>query len=159
VPGAIFVGIDSAERSGVAVLRADRGRERLIHHATLTVRNAGDVERAVGELATHSPVLVAVEAPYIRANAATGLTLAVLLGRWRQELERRAIPTTTVLASTWQQGVLAGLCDRSSDRAQRKRAARLWARSTFGVDLPEDEADAAGIAAWALRRAAIARAA
>ncbi len=147
------LGLDSALRTGFAVVARDPGgRERLERHGTLTVRTAADVEAAVAELAAAGPDVVAVEAPFIRANAATGLTLATLLGRWLQEWERRGVPTVTVLASTWQIGLLAGLIDRCSDRAARKAAARRWALATYDAPLAEDEADAAGIAAWALRR-------
>jgi len=148
----IVVGLDSAELTGYAVVAAGP-RERLTHHGTFTISGAADVEQAVATLAAMKPDLVAVEAPYVRLNAATGLTLAVLLGRWLQAWERRGVATATVLASTWQIQILGGLVDRRSDRATRKRAARLWTRSTFAVELGEDEADAAGIATWAARRA------
>jgi len=78
--------------------------------------------------------------------------LATLLGRWLQEWERRGVPTVTVLASTWQIALLAGLIDRRSDRAARKAAAQRWALATYGAELGQDEADAAGIAAWGLRQ-------
>lgn len=150
----IVLGIDSAEVTGFAVVVRDPGqRERLVRHGTLPIRTAADVGAAVTELAAAAPDVVAIEAPFVRANPATGLALATLLGRWLQEWERRGARTTTVLASTWQIGLLAGFIDRRSDRAARKAAAQQWARATFGVNLPEDEADAAGIASWTLRRA------
>lgn len=152
-PAAVRVlGLDSAERTGFALIERAGGRERLVRYGVLRIQGAGDVERAVNELALESPDLVAIEAPFVRANAATGLTLATLLGRWLQAWERLGTPTTTVLASGWRPVILAGLCDRRSDRATCKRAARTWAKASFGVELDEDEADATGIAAWALRR-------
>jgi hypothetical protein len=41
-----------------------------------------------------------------------------------------------------------------SKREQRKRAALIWVRATFGVTLGEDACDAVGIAVWAARKAA-----
>lgn len=150
----IVLGIDSAELTGIAVVaRLPGQRETLVRRATIPVRSAVDVGAAVAELASAAPDLVAIEAPFVRLNPATGLALATLLGRWLQEWERRGVRTTTVLASTWQSALLTGLIDRRSDRATRKAAAQRWARATFGVELPEDEADAAGIASWAIRRA------
>jgi Holliday junction resolvasome RuvABC endonuclease subunit len=150
----IVCGIDSAETSGYAVVEAGP-RERLITHGTFVIRRGGDVEQAVAALTEHRPDVVAIEEPFIRANPHTGLALAVLLGRWLQGFERQGIATTRVLASTWQIAILSGLIDRTSNREQRKKAARTWARSVFAVDLSEDAADAAGIACWAARRASM----
>ena len=147
------LGIDSAELTGFALVSKGPGAsERLLRHGTMHIRTAADVEAAVAEFAPHAPDVVAVEAPFVRANAATGLTLAVLLGRWLQEWERRGATAVTVLASTWQIALLTGLIDGRSKRDQRKRAARTWAQAAFGEDLSEDEADAACIASWALRQ-------
>lgn len=149
----IVIGVDSAEHAGVAVVHRDHQGERLRLTTTLEITTAADVESAVTRLTTYRPDLVAIEAPFVRMNPATALVLAVLMGRWLQEWERRGVATCTVLASVWQLGLLDGLISRRSDRACRKAAAKRWALATYGVELPEDEADAAGIAAWALRRA------
>ena len=69
----------------------------------------------------------------------------------------RTYATLTVTATVWQLEILSALIDHRSDRATRKLAARQCARATFGVELSEDEADAAGIATWALRRALLAQ--
>jgi Holliday junction resolvasome RuvABC endonuclease subunit len=152
----IVVGIDSAELTGFGVVASGPGgRERLLRHGVFKIRTAADIERAVAELAGDRPDLVAIEAPFIGVNVTTGLTLATLLGRWLQAFESRGIPTTTVTASVWQIGVLAGLITVRSPRAARKAAARMWTAASYGVELGEDEADAAGIAAWALRRALV----
>jgi Holliday junction resolvasome RuvABC endonuclease subunit len=143
----VVIGVDSAERTGFAVL-ADA---RLVRHGVADIASAADVERTADLLALHRPDLVCVEAPFVRVNAATGLTLARLLGRWLQAFERRDIPTATVLASTWQPIVLVGRMTPRTKGPDRKLAAQAWALETFGLELPEDEADAAGIAAWAAR--------
>ena len=130
------------------ILRGDR----VIRRGTCFVAAYHDVERAADEVATFAPSLVAIEEPFVRVNPATGLYLARLLGRWLQAFERRGLPTATVLASTWQPVVLGTRITTRTPSAMRKAAAVAWARERFGVDLPEDEADAAGIAAWALAR-------
>lgn len=145
----VVVGIDSAELTGIAILR---GR-RIVRRGLCRITGGVDIERAADEIADFRPNLVAIEAPFVRVNPQTGLTLAELLGRWRQALERRWIETTTVLASTWQPEVLAGRITSRSGRDARKAAAREWARETFGVELSEDVADAAAIAFWAQQRA------
>lgn len=147
------VGVDSAEHAGIAVVHRDAHGEHLRLSTTLTISSASDVESAVARLAVYAPDLVCIEAPFVRLNPATALGLATLMGRWLQAWERREVATTTVLASTWQIGLLEGLITRRSARAARKAAARRWALATFGADLPEDEADAACLATWALRRA------
>lgn len=150
----IVIGLDSAEHTGFAVVESTGPRERLVQHGTFRVRRAGDVEQAVAALAPLRPDLVAIEGVYVAANAATALTLAILLGRWLQAWERRGIECTTVTAATWQPAILSGLIGQRSPREDRKRAAVIWASGTFGgVTLPEDEADAAGIATWAARQA------
>jgi Holliday junction resolvasome RuvABC endonuclease subunit len=150
------LGLDSAERTGFAlVAREPGGRERLLRHGCLTAITASHVEAAVAELAGEAPDLVAIEAPFVKVNASTGLVLATLLGRWLQEWERRGTRTTTVLASTWQISLLAGLIGRASVREARKAAARSWTKAIYGAELSEDEADAACIAGWALRRGLI----
>ena len=147
------LGLDSAERTGFAlVVRPPGGRERLLRHGCVTVGTGRQVEAAVSELAVDGPDLVAIEAPFVKVNASTGLVLATLLGRWLQEWERRGVPTLTVLASTWQIAILAGLIERTSGREARKAAARRWTLALYGEELSEDEADAACIASWALRR-------
>lgn len=123
------LGIDSAELTGFAVVaREPGGRECLQRHGTLTVRSSGDVEAAVAKLAAAGPDVVAIEAPFIRANVATGLSLATLLGRWLQEWERRGAPTVTVLASTWQIALLAGLIDAAGGPLEALAAAGVERR-------------------------------
>jgi hypothetical protein len=155
----IVLGIDSAELTGFAVVTSGPGgRETLLRHGVFKIRAAADVEVAVVDLVGGTlPDLVAIEAPFIGQNVTTGLTLATLLGRWLQALEIRGVPTTTVTANVWQIGILTGLITQRSRRAERKAAACGWSKATFGVALSEDEADAAGIATWALRHARLAQ--
>jgi hypothetical protein len=44
-------------------------------------------------------------------------------------------------------------CGPRTKRAERKAAALLWAKRVFGVSVSEDEADALGLAFYALRKA------
>jgi Holliday junction resolvasome RuvABC endonuclease subunit len=154
----IVVGIDSAlEKTGYAILEGESGgRARLVTSGIVCARTGADVAATVLELAAAGPDLIAIERPFVKSaerggNPATGLGLAVLLGRWLQAFEAVKIRTATVLASSWQPSVLA--IDRWTPRAARKAAAVRWARAALGVELSEDEADAGGIAAWALGRA------
>lgn len=148
--------VDSAQRSGWAIVRHARGRDRLLDHGIVNVRSAADVVQAVEVLASFPVDAIAIESPYIGVNAGTGLALAMLAGRWAQEFERRGVEVQGVLATVWQMGVLAGLISRHSGRDDRKRAAQLWARATFGAALAEDEADAAGLASFVARSRAFA---
>jgi Holliday junction resolvasome RuvABC endonuclease subunit len=143
-PG-IAVGVDSAELTGIVAIN----RARIIYRESCTVSGWNDVERVADTVADLRPVVVAIEAPFVRLNTATGLTLARLIGRWLQAFERRGTSTTAVLASTWQPIVLAGRMTTTTPGPARKLAAIAWALETFGIELPGDEADAAGIAAWA----------
>jgi hypothetical protein len=152
------LGLDVANSTGYALVAGDPGgTERLLRCGVMDARHGGDVARGVGALARLQPDLVAVETPYVGRSAGAALDLATLVGRWLQGWEMRTYPTVTVTASIWQLEILSGLLNQRSKRATRKQAARQWARATFGVELGEDEADAAGIATWALRRALLAQ--
>jgi Holliday junction resolvasome RuvABC endonuclease subunit len=150
----IVAGIDSAELTGYAILESGSACLALLRHGAVKISTGADVELVATELATAGAHLLAVEAPFVKPAARGGnphsaLELATLVGRWLQAAEVRAIPTGTVLASTWQPAILKG--DRWAPREARKAAAVRWAAVTFGVTLTEDEADAACIAAWAIR--------
>lgn len=149
------IGLDSAETSGIALVeRASSGGERLIRHAVVTVRTAADVERVVGEIVADEPDLVAIEEAFCSLrNPSTGLVLAELCGRWRQELERRGLTTVTIPAQLWQvSGMLAGVSHRTRS-AERKAAARAFALKHYQVDVGEDAADAICLGTWAARNA------
>ena len=148
------LGLDSAERTGYAVVVRDHGgRERLERHGTLTVRSAADVDAAASELAGAGPDVVAVEEPFIHPrNPATGLALARLLGRWLQAFEGRGFTVVTVPASMWQPATLPGVTQRTRS-AERKAAAVAFARERFNVEVGEDAADAIALAVFVARTA------
>jgi Holliday junction resolvasome RuvABC endonuclease subunit len=146
------VGLDSAAATGFAIIEETGAGRRLLHSGVLPATSWDEVARAVDELAAWRPDVVVVEAPYVARNAHTGLQLAELLGRWLQSWEQRGIATITCQANKCQLAVLPGIHFRS-DRAARKVAALALAKALFGVDLPEDEADAVGLALWGLDQA------
>jgi hypothetical protein len=161
-------GLDVATTTGLALVeRLPGARERLIRHGIIRVRDAGAVKAAAEHIAADQPDLVALEVPFFGpATPGAALPLAEIVGRFKQELERRGLETVTAPAVVWQAGMLKGLINGRSDRAARKRAAQLWAQRQFaaelkerGVSLSEDEADAAVLAVWALRLHAMRRAA
>jgi Holliday junction resolvasome RuvABC endonuclease subunit len=156
-PPIVAAGLDPAATSGWAVVEGQGDLLRLRAHGAVAIAKASDVERLVAEIAGAAPVLVVgIERPFVKpasrgGNPHSSLELAALFGRFSQAIEARGIETAPVLASTWQPKILG--VGRWSDRAARKRAAVAWARGTFAADLTEDEADAAAIATWAVRRA------
>jgi Holliday junction resolvasome RuvABC endonuclease subunit len=149
----IVLGIDSAELTGFALVEQtpDRG-ERLVRHGVMTIRSAEEVEAAVISLTAGTTLdVVAVEEPFVHPrNPATGLALARLLGRWLQAFESRDLTTVTVPAAMWQTNVLPGVTNRTRS-ADRKEAARTFARDRFNVEVTEDEADAIAMATWVAR--------
>jgi Holliday junction resolvasome RuvABC endonuclease subunit len=149
-------GIDAAARSGWAVVEARGEVLRLRGHGAVEIATSGDVERLVAEIVAAAPVLVAVEAPYMKSterggNPDSSLKLAVLHGRFVQALGARGIASVGVQASSWQPQILR--VGPSWNRAMRKAASVAWARKTFDVELDHDTADAVAIAVWALRKA------
>lgn len=151
----VVAGIDSAELSGVAVVVRDAGaRERLVLSGVRRIRTAADVEAVVAELAAHVPDLVTVEEPFSHPrHPLAGLVLARLVGRWLQAFEVRGLATVTTPASLWQPAILAGLMGRRALRPERKAAAIIWCRATFGVVATEDQADAIAMTTYVLRAA------
>lgn len=98
-------------------------------------------------------VHVAIELPYLARGKAQNVvvlrTLARFCGRWEQALEVYGAQVELVMANDWQHRLLGQF--GGAKRAERKKAAKLWAKGTFGVRLTEDEADAVAIATDLLR--------
>lgn len=154
-PPLVAAGIDVAALTGWAIVEANVHGQKLLAHGTAKIRRGADVERLVDELAGAGPQVIALERPFVKpasrgGNPHSGLELAELLGRFRQAFEMLGAATLTVLASTWQPAILG--VDRWANRETRKAAAVAWARRELGAELSEDEADAAAIAAWAIRQ-------
>ena len=152
----LAIGIDCATRAGWALVRSDRGREELLDHNVLELggRNAWAwvdwlVVRGSGDW---KPDVVAIECPWLGKDPHALEVLARLCGRFEQAFEAAGCQVLVVKAAQWQCATLTGLMTQRSKRAERKRASKLWCKSTFGVDLSDDESDAAAIATWACRQ-------
>ena len=155
----IVLGVDSAfSRTGWALVEREDRRERLIAHGILEACDADVVSEFAGKMATGPLTIhtVVIEDAYLAENVDTLKALCRLVGRWQQAFEVLGLRTRLVMADVWQRGILLGLIGARSEREERKRAAQLWAKATFGEVLHSDEADAAGIATWQIRQRAFA---
>jgi Holliday junction resolvasome RuvABC endonuclease subunit len=140
------LGIDAATTTGWAVVGPEGSRMKVLAHGRMTADWSG-IEQLLAGLVV--PVEVAaVESPYLDKNPDTTITLARIVGRFEQVLDRRGVRTELVKAASWQQGLLDRLIRPSSTRAQRKFAAKLWVRASYRLDVSEDEADAICLATW-----------
>jgi hypothetical protein len=169
----IGIGIDCATHTGWAVVERAAGHEELLGRGVLDLSGKAGlpsevISAFVRKLAAELPltgvrvlaaelpltgVRVAIELPYLARGKAQNVvvlrTLSRFCGRWEQALEVYGAQVELVMAQGWQMrllGKLGGL-----KRADRKRAAKLWALGTFGVRLTEDESDAVAIATDLLR--------
>jgi len=148
----IILAIDSAaNRSGWAVVGHGNPKE--------TIYRYGRVGRMAGPemlqfLKDREGVdFVMIEGPFMGTNVRTHEMLSRWVGRWETCCEIVGLPHRVVTAQTWQIGVLKGLIKNNSPREVRKLAAQKWVEWTFGICVGEDEADAVGLATWALRQA------
>jgi Holliday junction resolvasome RuvABC endonuclease subunit len=153
----IALGIDCATCSGWARIERIGGRERMLDHGVLKLADPAEAWRAIAGLAAHtpSPDVVAVELPYVDKNIDTAIKLALLAGQFKQAFGSTGAVVELVRASQWQAAILGRF--GGGKRADRKKAAKIWARAVFDLQLSEDEADAAAVATWAARRAAFAQ--
>ena len=71
------------------------------------------------------------------------IRLARLCGRFEQAFEPSGADIRVVRAVEWQTAILGRFGGKT--RAGLKLAAVAWAKGTFGVSLPSDAADAAGV--------------
>jgi Holliday junction resolvasome RuvABC endonuclease subunit len=157
----IALGIDCATHSGWAVVERKDRRESLLGRGVLDLSGsaglpaevlASFVRRLNAEVPL-SALPVAIELPYLARGKSMNVvvlrTLARLCGRWEQALGAYGADVELVMADAWQRRILGRFGGRK--RAERKKAAKLWAAGTFGVRLTEDEADAVAIAVDLLR--------
>jgi Holliday junction resolvasome RuvABC endonuclease subunit len=149
----IAVGIDCATTTGWAIVERKGGRETLRGHGILKL-NTPHVWNPIAWLALQArpwggpwPDVVAIELPWLGKNPHTLEVLARYCGRFEQAFT--STPTRLVKASEWQSKILGRFGGKK--RAGLKRAAVLWVKGTFGVDVSDDEADAIGLAVYALR--------
>jgi Holliday junction resolvasome RuvABC endonuclease subunit len=156
----VVLGIDSAPScTGWALVERDGDRERLIAHGLLHSVDHEVVGEFAGRILMSAPTVtvVAIEDAYLDKNVLTVKVLSRLVGRWQQAFEAYGLATRLVMAEVWQQGVLGGLIGRGTDRAGRKKAAKIWAQATFSEALDENEADAAALATYEIRQRAFAQ--
>jgi Holliday junction resolvasome RuvABC endonuclease subunit len=145
----IVLGIDSACRSGWALLD---GR-RPIKYGTVNAREPLRIDTLASLVnSIGRPDLVAIEDSYLGENVVTLKVLSRIQGRWEQAFAQRGIPTELVMADTWQKSLLTGLITGKSKSADRKKAAILWVRATYGLTVAEDVADGFGLATFIARR-------
>lgn len=148
----IAVGIDCATTTGWAIVERVAGRETLKGHGLINLKRS-DPWNPITQLANESmriegePDVVAIELPWLGKNPHTLEVLARYCGRFEQAFA--GTPTRLVRASEWQSKILGKFGGKK--RAQLKRAVVLWVKGSFGVDVSEDEADAIGLAVYALR--------
>jgi Holliday junction resolvasome RuvABC endonuclease subunit len=156
----LAIGIDCATRTGWAVVESVCGREHPLEHGIVDASKLTPAElcQAMDRVLNlsacngHNDVVVALELPFLDKNPHVLEVLARLCGQWEHACAMRGLDAVLVRASRWQPAILTGLIDTHSKREQRKRAARMWCKATYGVDLSDDESDAAAIATWACRQ-------
>ena len=154
----IALGIDCATKTGWALVESDGGHEKLLADGVIDL-GIPDFWMEIKRLADASfwetepkrPDAVAIELPYMGKNAHTLEVLARMCGRFEQAFESTGAQVQVVRASQWQTSILGRFGGKT--RAGLKLAAVAWAKGTFGVSLPSDAADAAGLACFALRTA------
>lgn len=159
----IVLGLDSAARTGYAVVERLNGSERLLERGVLDLRDQETLATRIDDFA-HKMAgrfeidVVAIEDNYLdtnedKANVVTLKSLARMVGRWCQAFESRGITTVLANPQKWAVGVLRGvLMGPTSDRKTRKKACGIWVRATFKVQPEENEADAIGIATYEARQ-------
>ena len=94
------------------------------------------------------PNVVAIELPWLGQNAHTLEVLARICGRFEQAMGTSGADIRVIRANQWQPKMLGAT---RMKRTALKKLAVAWCRSNFKVELPEDAADAAVMAVFALR--------
>lgn len=151
------LGIDCATACGLALVSSEAGRESLLDHWTVdladlrcpTAETVRGVFSRAQRKATLGGLVVSIELPYLGKNAGVLKTLARFCGRFEQQADSHGCVVYLTTASSWQAGVLGRFGGKK--RADKKKAAVLWAMAMFGQTLTEDEADAAGQIVHVLR--------
>jgi len=145
----IVLGIDSASCSGWALLDGCRP----IKYGTINAREPARIDTLAALVnSIGRPDLVAIEDSYLGENVNTVKVLSRIQGRFEQAFATRGIPTELVMADVWQKALLTGLITGKSKSAERKRAAAIWVKATYGLVVSEDIADAIGIGTFVARR-------
>lgn len=157
----MILAIDSApNRTGWALVDRPGPREEIVAYGALDTVNGKVVRDFIAQVfgPTTRPITsVAIEDAYLDKNPQTLKSLSQLVGRWMQEIDRFDVPIRLVMADVWQRQILTGFITNDSPRAARKRAAKLWVKAVFGIEVDENEADAICMGVWATRRGAFDR--
>lgn len=139
-------GFTRSNPTGIAVVGFDDGA-RLIHHTLARPRMAAPWEERVAEVLSVvaaeteacRPHAIAVEMPHARLNARTAIQLATIVGGCVEIARRQGVPCQMVQPSQAKKALT-----RSGTATKQQMIAS--ARALFGVTLPKDAADAAGVA-------------
>jgi Holliday junction resolvasome RuvABC endonuclease subunit len=143
-----ILGIDSASTAGFCLLDG----ERILEKGAIDARDPHRIDALAALVCGKArPDLVAIEDNFLGVNVNVVKVLSRIVGRFEQAFAMRGVPTELVLASTWQRALLAGLPGGT------KRACATWVRATYGLTVPEDVADAIGLATFVARRELVAQ--
>jgi hypothetical protein len=151
----LALGVDSATKTGLAMVKFENGRFSIVETRLANVREPLDATVGFSlDSLLELRAFVAMETPYIargtKANPATLLKLARIFGWWEYSFALTRVPVLQVSAHAWQSSVL-GVGPRVP-RIKRKEAAIVFCMRMFKVELSSDEADAACIAYWAIKQ-------
>ena len=151
----IALGIDAATRTGWAMVGQERGREKLLDWGVLDFKkHDADPWNPAAFLALHcrppalSPNIVAIELPFLGPSPHTLEVLARICGRFEQAFGPSGADIRVIRSNQWQPKMLG---PTRLKRTMLKRLAVAWCKSAFLIDLPQDAADAAVMAVYALR--------
>ena len=149
----LAIGADIASRTGWGVVESTGGHETALEHGIVDVAMDTPLWEQIDRVLDKGRhvAVVALEMPWLGDNPHTLEVLARLTGQWEHACSMRGLEYVLVRPGQWQPAILTGLIDTHSKREQRNRAARMWCRATFGLDLEDDEADGLAIATWACR--------
>jgi Holliday junction resolvasome RuvABC endonuclease subunit len=153
----LVLGIDAATTTGHATILLGEAGKLSVRRVGRIAARAGAISDLIAAAAGDGVVLAGLETPYLDKNPDTTIKLAMIAGRFAQELDHHRIPCAQLRADEWQKGLLTGLISGRSDRGLRKRAARAWVHATYKLDVTEDEADAICLATWLAKRAVLDR--
>lgn len=144
----IAMGIDAATKTGWAQVERANGRETLLDWGVLNLKTQSwfKIHKLAREHTSQN--VVAIELPWLGKDPHAMGVLARICGRFEQEFEVGGAIVRVIQASIWQSKMLG---NTRMGRDALKRLAVAWCRSNLGVTLPQDAADAAMLAVYALR--------
>jgi len=148
----IALGVDAATKTGWALVHRAEGRERLIAHGVLNFKKFPNRWQVADTLATWAKQgnasVVVIELPWLGKDPHAAEVLARICGRFEQAFEPGGAKVRVIRSSQWQTKMIG---PSRLGRDALKKLAVAWCRSNFGEELPDDAADAAVMAVFALR--------